>query len=142
MEFAVEEEKEMCSSPMFENVDCISFYVDDIDKGLTFYQKSLGLKLLWRAENSCGLGMQNGITELVLVTRHNPMANMKVDSVEKALPEFIKAGGKLEYGPFDIDIGKCAVVSDPWENRYCILDMSKGTYDVDENGNVVGVSVK
>ncbi|NMA33276.1 MAG: bleomycin resistance protein [Clostridiaceae bacterium] len=129
-------------SPLFENVDCVSFYVDDIDEGLTFYQKALGLRLLWRTENACGLGMQNGITELVLVTQHNPMVDMKVDSVEKALPEFIKAGGKLEYGPFDIDIGKCAVVSDPWENRYCILDMSKGTYDVDENGNVINVSVK
>jgi predicted enzyme related to lactoylglutathione lyase len=67
---------------------------------------------------------------------------MEVDSVEKALPEFINAGGRLEYGPLDIDIGKCAVVSDPWGNRYCILDMSKGTYDVDENGNVINVSVK
>jgi len=129
-------------TPLFENVDCVSFYVDDIDRGLTFYQKALGLSLLWRAENSCGLGMQKGITELVLVTSHNPMADLKVDSVEKALPEFIEAGGKLEYGPFDIDIGKCAVVSDPWDNRYCILDMSKGTYDVDENGNVISVSVK
>lgn len=32
----------------------------------------------------------------------------------------------------DIDIGKCAVVSDRWGNRYYILDMTKGTYDTDE----------
>lgn len=35
----------MCKTPLFENVDCVSFYVDDIDKGLAFYQKSLGLKV-------------------------------------------------------------------------------------------------
>lgn len=128
--------------PLFENVDCVSFYVDDLDKGIDFYQNSLGLKLLWRAEKSCGLGMQNDITEVVLVTEHNPTVNFKVCSVKDALKTFVETGGKCIYGPFDIDIGKCAVVEDKWQNRYCILDMSKGTYDVDANGNAIGVSKK
>ncbi len=33
-------------------------------------------------------------------------------------------------GSFDIDIGKGAVVSNPWDNQYGILDMIKGTSDV------------
>ena len=127
---------------LFENVDCVSFYVDDLDDGIKFYSDSLGLKLLWRVEDSCGLGMQKGITEVVLVNRHNPMVDFKVDSVEEALPQFLAAGGRLIYGPFDINIGKCAVVSDMWENEYCILDMTKGTYDTDADGNVMGVSKK
>lgn len=127
------------SGPMFENVDCVSFYSDDIDKGIDFYCSLLGLRLLWRAEKSCGLGLSEGITELVLVNEHNPAVNFKVDSVEEALPRFIEAGGKLIYGPFDIDIGKCAVVSDVWENVFCILDMTKGTYTVDGQGRVTGV---
>ena len=124
---------------LFQNVDCVSFYVDDIDEGIAFYS-SLGLKLLWRAERSCGLGMDNDITEVVLVTEHNPVVQFKVESVEEALPHFEKSGGRVEAAPFDIDIGKCAVVSDRWGNSYCLLDMTKGTYTTDEQGNVTGGS--
>ena len=127
-------------SPFFEGVDCVSLYVDDLDKGLRFYQNALGLKLLWRTDGSCGLGMPGGVAELVLTLSRNPMVDMKVASVEKDLPRFIQAGGTVEVGPFDIDIGKCAVVSDPWGNRYCVLDMTKGAYTVDERGTVSGVS--
>lgn len=125
--------------PIFQNVDCVSFYVDNLDAGLDFYSAGLGLKLLWRTENACGLGLRDDITEVVLVTEHNPTAQFKVDSVEEALPEFIRAGGAVEYGPFDIDIGKCAVVKDKWDNRYCLLDMTKGKYKVDEAGTVIGL---
>lgn len=124
---------------LFQNVDCVSFYVDDIDEGIAFYS-ALGLKLLWRAADSCGLGMSNDITEVVLVTERNPVAQFKVESVEQALPVFEQAGGRVELAAFDIDIGKCAVVSDRWGNRYCLLDMTKGTYTTDAQGNVIGVA--
>lgn len=124
---------------LFQNVDCVSFYVDDLDKGIQFYSESLGLKLLWRADDSCGLGMSNDITEVVLVSEHNPVVDFKVESVEEALPLFLKAGGTVEYGPFDIDIGKCVVVKDKWDNKFCMLDMTKGMYTTDDNGNVTGV---
>lgn len=125
--------------PLFECVDCVSLYVDDIDEGVRFYRDSLGLRLLWRTDGACGLGLADDITEVVLVKAHNPTANFKVDSVERALTQFIQAGGRVVYGPFDIDIGKCVVVSDKWDNRYCLLDMTKGVYATDENGNVTGV---
>lgn len=124
---------------LFSNVDCVSFYVDDIDSGIAFYSDALKLKLLWRTDYSCGLGMSDDITEVVLVNQHNPVVDFKVDSVEKALPVFLKAGGTLDYGPFDIDVGKCAVVSDKWGNKFCILDMTKGKYTTDESGTVTGV---
>lgn len=124
---------------MLENVDCVSLYVEDLEEGLAFYRDALGLKLLWRAGESCGLGLEQGITEVVLVKQHNPMVDFKVKSVEEALPAFLAAGGVLEYGPFPIDIGQCAVAPDKWGNRYCLLDMTKGQYTVDEGGNVTGV---
>lgn len=124
---------------LFQNVDCVSFYVDHIDDGIAFYT-ALGLKLLWRAEASCGLGMSGDITEVVLVTKHNPVVQFKVESVLAALPVFVQAGGKVDLEPFDIDIGKCAVVSDRWGNQYCLLDMTKGKYTTDVQGNVTGVS--
>jgi len=126
---------------LFTNVDCISMYVPSLEEGLKFYLQ-FGFKLLWKASNSCGLSMSDDITELVLCTDKNPMVDFKVESVIEAITKFIEAGGKVEYGPFDIDIGKCAVVVDPFGNTYCILDMTKGTYDTDINGNTVGVSKK
>lgn len=128
--------------PIFTNVDCISLYVPDLDAGIAFYSQALGLKLLWRHADSCGLGMPEDVTEVVLCTSKNPMVDFKVPSVAEALERFVSNGGSCEYGPFDIDIGKCAVVRDHWGNQYCILDMSKGTYDTDETGNVTGVSRK
>ena len=132
----------MMKSPIFTNVDCISMHVDDLEAGIRFYSEALGLKLLWRAGDSCGLGLPEDITEVILTTNRNPMVDFKVDSVAEALQRFVNMGGTCEYGPFDIDIGKCAVVCDRWGNRYCILDMSKDTYDTDEAGNILGVSKK
>lgn len=127
---------------LFQNVDCVSFFVDDLDEGIDFYGNALGLSLLWRTAESCGLGMQQDITELVLVNAHNPQVDFKVESVIEALPKFLEAGGMLVYGPFDIEIGKCAVVADKWSNKYCILDMTKGKYLTDSSGNVIGIEDK
>ncbi len=125
--------------PVFNNVDCVSFHVDNIDEGIAFYRDKLGLKLLWKTEDSCGLLPERDIAELVLTTRNIPIAQFKVDSVDAALPEITSAGAIVDYGPFDIDIGRCAVISDPFGNRYCILDMTSGKYTTDESGNVTGV---
>ncbi len=64
--------------------------------------------------------------------------DIKVDSVLKAVEEIKDAGGRIVNGPFDIKIGKCAVIKDPWNNKYVILDDSKGTFITDENGNIIG----
>jgi hypothetical protein len=42
--------------------------------------------------------------------------------------------------PFDIPIGRLAVVADPFGNRLVLLDTTKGTYKTDEFGAVIGVS--
>lgn len=123
---------------LFTNVDCVSFYVSDLAEGIAFYTK-LGLNLLWKTDFSCGLGMDEDITEVVLVNEHNPIVDFKVDDVEVALKQYLEAGGQLVYGPFDIDIGKCVVVKDKWDNSYCLLDMTKGKYFTNESGNVLGV---
>lgn len=41
--------------------------------------------------------------------------------------------------PFDIQIGKCVVVKDPWENLFVILDSSKDKLKTDDNGKVIGL---
>lgn len=127
---------------LFINIDCVHLRVLNLEDGLAFYRDKLGLKLLWRTEKACGLGMTADVTEIVIATEDFLTVDIKVDDVEKILPEFVQAGGKVEEGPFDIDVGKCAVVADPWGNRYCLLDTTKGTYDVDDDGAVSGVSEK
>lgn len=126
---------------IFKSVDCIELYVSDLDEGIYYYCNSLELKLLWRADTSAGLGMDKEITEIVLQTDRKKMnVDFLVESVAESAEKIIAAGGKLVYGPFDIPIGKCAVVQDKWKNEYVILDMSKGRYVTDENGKVIGVS--
>lgn len=128
--------------PLIEGVDCVQIRVPDLNEGLKFYREALGLKMLWMTGTACGLEMKTGNTELVLTTEIDFEVDFKVEDVEKVIPTFVRAGGRVEYGPFEIDIGKCAVVVDAWGNRYCLLDMTKGTYDTDENGVVSGVSKK
>lgn len=138
----MEEHSEKMKRPLFDRVDCVHLRVTDLDSGLDFYQKALGLRLLWRTKNACGLGLKDDITEIVISTEDYVMVDLKVENVEKAVEAFVRAGGKVEDGPFDIDIGKCVVVADPWGNRYCLLDITKGTYDTDNDGTVSGVSIK
>lgn len=123
------------------NVDCIELYVPDLDEGLKYYRDAMGLKPLWRADTTAGLGMEGDITEVVLQTDRKRMnVDFKVESVPDAVERIKAAGGQVLHGPFGIPIGKCAVVRDRWENEYVILDMTKGRYVTDADGNVVGVS--
>jgi predicted enzyme related to lactoylglutathione lyase len=95
----------------------------------------MGLKLLWRAETSAGMGMENDGAEIVLQTDRRKMnVDFRVGSVIDAVEKIIGSGGKVIDGPFDIPIGKCAVIQDRWGNEYVILDMTKGRYVTDEGG--------
>lgn len=125
---------------IFKNIDCIELYVSDINEGIQYYCDSMGLKLLWRNEDMVGLGMENDITEIVLQSqRKQVLVDIKVESMDESIEKIKEAGGTVEYGPFDVPIGRCAVILDKWDNKYVVLDMTKGRYVTDEDGNVTGV---
>lgn len=125
---------------IFKNIDCIELYVSDLNEGIQYYCDSMGLKLLWRNEDMVGLGMENDMTEIVLQSqRKQVLVDIKVESVDVSIEKIKEAGGTVEYGPFDVPIGRCAVILDKWDNKYVILDMTKGRYLTDEDGNVTGV---
>ena len=68
--------------------------------------------------------------------------NLKYSGIKKRKKKRMKlidSEGTVQLGPFDIPIGKCAVVRDKCNNKYVILDMSKGKYITGENKNVTGV---
>lgn len=129
--------------PLFGYIDCIELYTPDIQQGIDYYCNRLGLKVLWKSDTTVGLGMSEGKTEIVIQNeRQEQNVDIKVESVVKAVKEIEKAGGQIIYGPFDIPIGKCAVVKDPWHNKYVILDTTKGTYITDNEGNIIGQNVE
>ena len=126
------------TSPFFRRIDCLSIPVPDLDAALAFYSANLGQELIWRSRTAVGLKLPGSDAELVLHSDNRPMeVDLAVDSVPEALARFTSAGGTVLTGPFDIQIGLCAVVSDPWQNVIVILDTSKGPLQVDENRRVI-----
>ena len=126
------------TTPLIKKVDCLSIPVPDLDAALAFYSARLGHELLWRSRTAGGLKLPDSNAELVLHTVDRPMeTDLAVDSVPDALARFTAAGGRVLRGPFEIQIGRCAVVADPWDNVLVILDASKGTVRVDERKRVI-----
>jgi|SRR5262252_2848347 len=126
------------TTPLIKKVDCLSIPVPDLDAALAFYSARLGHELLWRSRTAAGLKLPGSNAELVLHTGDRPMeTDLAVDSVPDALARFTAAGGRVLRGPFEIQIGRCAVVADPWDNVLVILDASKGTVRVDERKRVI-----
>lgn len=121
---------------MFRKVDCVRVQVPDIDQALAFHRDKLGLELVWRRGNDeAGLKMLESDSEIVLVREYlvQPEVDITVDSAELSIRLFEESGGKVLESPFEIAIGKCSVIEDPWNNRFVILDNSKGLLKVDEN---------
>lgn len=125
--------------PIFKNIDCVQFYIPNLQDGVEYYCNKLGLKIIWKSDSAIGLGMSEGIAEIVIQNeRKEQEVDIKVESVVDTIIEIEKAGGEIICGPFDIKIGKCAVVKDPWGNQYVILDSTKGTFITDDKGEIIG----
>jgi lactoylglutathione lyase len=123
---------------LLRKVDCVSLPVGDLEEALGFYRDELGHQLLWRSDTAAGLRLPDTDAELVVHTEPRPQAaELLVSSVPRAVERFLAAGGSLGSGPFEIRIGQCAVVVDPWGNALVLLDMSKGTLETDAAGTVI-----
>ena len=111
-----------------------------MDAALAFYRDRLGHALAWRTDTAAGLHFAESETELVLQTeRPEPEADLLVTRVADVVDEWRRAGGTIAVEPFDIAIGRCAVLVDPFGNRLVIVDMTRGTLRTDVDGRVVGV---
>ncbi len=129
----------MLNPPFFKKVDCVLFYVPDLEDALAFYRDRLGHPLIWRTSAAAGLKMPDTDTEIVLVVgQRGTEIDFLVPSVDEAAQEFEKAGGTIVVPPFDIQIGRGVVVKDPWGHAYVLLDLSKGRLVTDEHGYVIG----
>ena len=124
--------------PTFKGVDCFMVKVGNLEDGINFYVNKLGHKLSWKTPSSAGLRMGDSSSELVLHTEIGPETDLLVDDVQAAFSRLVEAGAKVIREPFEIQIGLCARLEDPWGNRVVILDLSKGLLATDENKYVVG----
>ena len=124
--------------PLIKKIDCVLFYVSDLESGIKFY-RALGHCLKWRTDDSAGFQMPETDAEIVIQTnRREQETDLLVDSVDAAVKRIVDAGARLVVPPFEIQVGKCAVIIDPWGNKLVLLDLSKGTLRTDSSGRVVG----
>lgn len=126
-------------TPLFQKIDCVQFYVPDLEAGLTFYRDALGHELIWRTENAVGLRLPESDAEIVLQTqRPQPEIDLKVPSADAAAQQIAANGGNVLIPPFEIQIGRAAVVEDPWGNQFVVLDTTKGLLLTDDTGRILG----
>ena len=125
--------------PLIRKVDCVQIQVPNLDAGLAFYRDQLGHQLVWRTERAVGLRLPDTDAEIVLqIERPGMEINLLVDSVDAAVARIVAAGGTVVVPPFEIQIGRCVVVCDPWGTQLIMLDTSKGLLETDADGNVIG----
>ena len=123
---------------LIRKVDCVRLYVPDLESGLAFYRDRLGHELIWRTESAAGLRLPESDAELVLQTEDKRQeVDLLVDSADASAMLVEQAGGKVIVPPFDIQIGRCVVLEDPWGNPLVLLDISKGLLKTDADGNVI-----
>jgi lactoylglutathione lyase len=124
---------------MFKAIDCIRIYVPDLEEALAFYRDRLGQALVWRSQTQAGLRLPGSQAELVLQTEREGLeVDLLVSSADEAAAEFVRAGGTLVEPPFDIQVGRCAVVRDPWGSELVLLDLSKGRLATGPDGTILG----
>ena len=123
---------------LIRKVDALQLPVPSVEEGLVFYRDRLGHEVIWRTETAAALRLRETDSEIVLQTeREGVEVDLLVDSADAAARAVEAAGGRVVVQPFEILIGRCVVVEDPWGNRLVLLDMSRGALATDEHGNVL-----
>jgi hypothetical protein len=103
----------------------------------------LDLQTLGASAHSRGLGFGHdfglgALEKLVIQTVRDQMeTDLLVASADEAGAAIRRAGGQVAVEPFEIPIGRCAVVRDPWGNVLLLLDGTKGSLTIDADGIVL-----
>ncbi len=115
---------------MLKKIDCVMIRVDDVAAGEKFYSEVFGLKALWREAGSVGMALPETNAEVVLHNNsaipHKVEVHYLVDDVVAAVKQYAENGCRVLAPPFDVLIGKCAVIQDPFDTTICLLDLTSG----------------
>ena len=57
---------------------------------------------------------------------HKVEVHYLVDDVVAAVKQYAENGCRVLVPPFDVLIGKCAVIQDPFDTTICLLDLTSG----------------
>ena len=111
-------------------IDCIMIKVDDIEQAREFYIRVFGMHPNWRDATSAGLKFPESDAEIVLHSiKEIPVrvdVTYLVDDVVAAVEALKSEGCTIAAPPFDVAIGKCAVIIDPFGIPLTLIDMTKG----------------
>jgi predicted enzyme related to lactoylglutathione lyase len=115
---------------MLRKIDCVMIRVDAVEAAAAYYRDVFGLRPIWSGDGSIGLALAESDTEIVLHNDPNIPSSIEayylVRDVIDEVKSYTEKGCHLLVAPFDIRIGKCAVIKDPFGTRLCILDITKG----------------
>ncbi len=115
---------------MLRKIDCVMVRVEDVEAAAAYYAEVFGLHPQWSGDDSIGLVFPESDAEIVLHRDLNIPSSVEVhylvDDVVAAVEHYAVKGSRVLVEPFDITIGKCAVIRDPFGTRLCLLDMTKG----------------
>jgi lactoylglutathione lyase len=116
---------------MLRKIDCIMIRVGSVEAAAAYYTKVFGLRAIWSGDGSIGLAFPETDAEIVLHNDPNIPSSVEVyylvDDVRAAVAHYTAESCELLVAPFDIRIGKCAVIRDPFGTRLCVLDTTKGS---------------
>lgn len=125
---------------MLRKIDCIMIRVDDVEAAAAYYAKVFGLHPQWSGDGSIGLVFSDTDAEIVLHRDLDLPSSVEVhylvDDVVAAVAYYEEQGCHILVSPFDITIGKCAVIKDPFGTRLCILDLTKGLRPLNLTGSI------
>lgn len=115
---------------MLRKIDCVMLHVDDLEVAAAYYQEVFGLRLHWRNGLQVGLSLPETDAEIVLHSETDlpseASVHYLVDDVAAEVQHLAARGCAILVAPFEIAIGQCAVVRDPFGNTLGLLDMTKG----------------
>jgi catechol 2,3-dioxygenase-like lactoylglutathione lyase family enzyme len=127
------------NEPLFRKLDNLLLRVPDLEAAIEFYRNRLGHRVVWRSDEAVGFALPDTDVELVAHLNLGPETGVIVEDTDEAFKLFLGAGGEPVVAPFDIAIGRCARVRDPFGNELTLLDQSKGRLATDVEGRVIGV---
>jgi predicted enzyme related to lactoylglutathione lyase len=129
---------------MLRKIDCIMIRVEDVETAAAYYARVFELRPRWSRDGAVGLGFPETDAEVVLHNDQEIPSSVEVhylvDDVVAAVAHVATQGCQILVPPFDITIGKCAVIRDPFGTRLCILDITKGLRPLNLAGTTTATS--
>jgi predicted enzyme related to lactoylglutathione lyase len=127
----------------------VNIDVDDLEKGIAFYQGAFGLKLRRRLFDGTVAEMTGASSNVYLLSKPagssaSPQVSLprdyrrhwtpvhldfEVEDIESAVQRALAAGAKLESDIQTVAWGRIAMMSDPFGHGFCLLEFIGAGYD-------------